>query len=77
MLISDYIFQQITPLQQIQKKLKLPENFCIRQKASIMIAAGEDTVWIADKTATSIHMNKSEFTGQTYVFNLTVFRSVV
>lgn len=72
MLISDYIFQQITPLQQIQKKLKLPENFCIRQQASTMIAAGEDTVWIADKTTTSIHMNKSEFTGQTTFYRLTV-----
>jgi hypothetical protein len=63
-LISDYIFQQTTPLQQICNKLKLTENLYIRQQASTMIVAGEDTMWIADKTATNIHMNKTEFTGQ-------------
>ncbi|XP_069698641.1 tectonin beta-propeller repeat-containing protein 2 isoform X2 [Periplaneta americana] len=60
-LISDYIFQQTTPLQQFRNKLT--ENLYIRQQASTMIAAGEDTVWIADKSATSVHMNKTEFTG--------------
>jgi hypothetical protein len=65
-LISDYIFQQTTPLQQICSRLKLTENLYICQQASIMVATGENTVWISDKTATSIHMNKTEFTGQKY-----------
>jgi hypothetical protein len=64
-LISGYVFEQTTPLQYIYNKLKLTENLRSRQQASILIAAGEDIVCIADKTATSIHMNKTEFTGQT------------
>jgi hypothetical protein len=65
-LISGYIFQQTTSLQHICNKLKLTENLCIRQRASVMIAAGGDTVWVGDKTATTIHMNKTQFTGQTF-----------
>jgi hypothetical protein len=40
-----------------------------------MIAAGEDTVCIADKTATSIHMNKTEFAGQIFFYNFTMSKN--
>jgi hypothetical protein len=60
-LISDYIFQK----QHICNRLKLTENLYICQQASVMVATGVNTVWISDKTATSIRMNKTEFTGQT------------
>ncbi|KAJ9589047.1 hypothetical protein L9F63_017661, partial [Diploptera punctata] len=60
-LISEIIFQQTTPMQQFRNKLT--ENYLsMRQQASATVAAGEDTVWIADKTAT-VYMNKTEFTG--------------
>ncbi|PNF30433.1 hypothetical protein B7P43_G12486 [Cryptotermes secundus] len=62
-LITGYIFQRTTSLQHICNKLKLTENLYIRQQASVMIAAGEDTVWVGNKTTTSIHVNKTQFTG--------------
>ena len=62
-LISDIIFQQTTPMQQFRNKLT--ENYLyMRQQASVTVAAGEDTIWVADKSATNVYINKTEFTGK-------------
>nr|CAD7434145.1 unnamed protein product [Timema monikensis] len=58
-LISNYIFQQSSSLQQFRSKLT--EN--LRMPATAIVSASEDTVWIADKMATFVHMNKTEFSG--------------
>ena len=36
----------------------------MRQQASVTVAAGEDTIWVADKSATNVYINKTEFTGK-------------
>ncbi|PSN53753.1 hypothetical protein C0J52_06249 [Blattella germanica] len=64
-LISEGIYQPKTPMQQFRNKLT--ENYLsMRQQSSVTVAASEDTVWVADKSATSIYMNKTEFTGEVF-----------
>ncbi|KAK7791330.1 hypothetical protein R5R35_011714 [Gryllus longicercus] len=62
-LISDYIFQPTTPLQHFCTKLT--DNYLknLRQSSTVIMAAGRNAMWISEKMADKIHMNKTEFTG--------------
>ncbi|XP_066992406.2 tectonin beta-propeller repeat-containing protein 2 isoform X2 [Anabrus simplex] len=63
-LISDCIFQPIsTSLQHLCSKLT--DNYLknLRHSSTNIIAAGEDSLWISEKMADKVHMNKTKFTG--------------
>ncbi|XP_047105472.1 uncharacterized protein LOC124774869 [Schistocerca piceifrons] len=62
-LVSDYVFQETTPLEQFRNKLT--DNYLcnLRPQCTVIVACGEDTLWISEKMATYVYMNKTEFTG--------------
>lgn len=76
-MISDYIFQQTSPLQRLRSKITLKNlrpALPGRQVPLSYVASGKDSVWIIQQNSNTLHVNKTKITGIEVFLNIDVFK---